>query len=107
MSAIRTNPAYASLAYRRTIVHQAITYLRREFVGLDEDPKQKIICEEVLASEAVVPVEEVISYIEELEREHHALSLELGKFQFTRRNDEQEQQDQRGQAQKKKGHKGR
>lgn len=87
MSALRTNPAYASLAYRRTIVHQTITYLKREYVGLDEDPKQTLLCEEVLAADAQVPVEEVAQYLGELEQEKHRLTLELGKFEFTRRSD--------------------
>jgi hypothetical protein len=92
MSAIRTNPAYASLAYRRTIIHQTITYLKREYVGVDEDPKQKLICEEVLAADAEVPIEEVATYLQELEREKHELTLELGKFEFTRRDDESTKQ---------------
>lgn len=87
MKSVRTNPAYAELAYRRTIIHQTIVYLRREFVGLDEEPKQEMICEEVLASDAAVPIENVAQFVEDLEQEEHALSLELSKFQFTRQDD--------------------
>lgn len=103
MSSVRTNPAYASLAYRRTIIHQAITYLKREFVGVDEDPKQRMVCEEVLAVDAEVPIEEVASYLQELEREKHELTLELGKFEFTRRNqnDDQKQPKAKSQARHK------
>ena len=101
MSAVRTNPAYAALAYRRTIIHQTITYLKREYVGVDEDPKQKLICEEVLAAEAEVPVEEVATYLQELEREKHELTLELGKFEFTRRDNDQKQPGSKSQARRK------
>lgn len=103
MSATRTNPAYAALAWRRTIIHQTITYLKREYVGVDEDPKQKMICEEVLAADSVVPIEEVANYLQELEREKHELTLELGKFEFTRRNNDQKQPGTKNQAR----HKGR
>ena len=98
----KTNPAYAAVAYRRTIVHSLITYLRRDYIGIDADPPQAMICEEVMASDAEVPLEEVTSYLEELEQEHHSLTLELNKFEFTRRNDDTKQQRQ-GKAKGRKG----
>jgi hypothetical protein len=88
MATVKTNPAYAALAYRRTIIHNTIIYLKREFVGLDSDPQRKMICEDVLHADSEVPAEEVLQFVEELEREHHAITLELGKFEFTRKNDD-------------------
>lgn len=105
MGALKTNPAYATLAYRRTIVHTMITYLKREYVGLDSDPKSKIICEEVLSVDREIPVEEIEQYVEELEREHHSLTLELGKFEFTRQ-DRERRHDHKQQPPQKKGHQG-
>lgn len=99
MSTVRTNPAYAALAYRRTIIHNTIILLKREFVGLDTEPNKKMICEEVLAVDSEIPVEEIAQYVEELEREHHELTLELGKFEFTKKSQTNEPKFQ--QAQKK------
>lgn len=85
MATIRTNPVYAALAYRRTIIHNLITFLKREYVGIDSDPPKKLICEEVLAVDSDTPVEEIVQYMEELEREHHELTIELSKFEFTKK----------------------
>ena len=94
MKTIRTNPAYAALAYRRTIIHNAIIMLKREFVGMDSDPNKKMLCEDVLAVDSEVPAEEIAQYVEELEQEHHSLTLELGKFEFTRKNQNEPKQQQ-------------
>jgi hypothetical protein len=85
MATVRTNPAYAALAYRRTIIHNMIILLKREFVGLDAEPNRKMICEDVLHADSEVPAEEIIQYVEELEQEQHELTLELNKFEFTRK----------------------
>ena len=103
MKTTRTNPAYAALAYRRTIIHNAIILLKREFIGVDSDPNKKMLCEEVLTVDSEVPVEEVAQYVEELEQEHHSLTLELGKFEFTRKNQNESKQQQA----QKKSHPGR
>lgn len=103
MRAVRTNPAYAELAYKRTIIHQTIVYLRREFVGLDEEPKQEMICEDVLASDAVVPIESIAQFVEDLEEEEHNLTLELNKFQFTRQDNAKATQNPKHTKQKKNG----
>lgn len=85
MATVRTNPAYAALAYRRTIVHNTLIFLKREFIGLDAEPQRKMICEEVLHADSEVPVEEIVQFVEELERQHHELTLELNKFEFTKK----------------------
>jgi len=96
MKTIKTNEAYASLAYRRTIIHGVMTYLRRQFLGLDGEPKEKMTCEEVFQVDSMVPPEEVGYYIEELEEVEASLKLEMSKFEFTRRGkDEQQQQQQK------------
>jgi hypothetical protein len=85
----KTNPQYAAIAYRRTLLHNVITYLKRNYVGLDSDPKDQLICEEVFHVDRVVPPEEIDEFIEELENEEESLRLELGRFEFTRKSDEQ------------------
>jgi hypothetical protein len=104
MATVKTNPAYAALAYRRTIIHSMIIFLKRDFVGLDAEPSKKLICEEVLAADSEVPVEEIAQYLEELEREHHNLTFELGKFEFTKKSQDNVPKQQQAQ---KKGHQGR
>lgn len=104
MAMVRTNPAYAELAYRRTIIYQTIVLLKRDFVGLDSDPQKKMICEEVLNADSEVPVENIIQFVEELEREHHDLTLELNKFEFTKKSQSNEP---KFQPAHKKGNQGR
>lgn len=87
MSSVRTNPAYATLAYRKAAIKASITYLQREYIGVDADPKQQLICEEVMPVDAEVPIEDIAEYVEELEREHRDLELEMGKFTFQKRED--------------------
>jgi hypothetical protein len=88
---IKTNPQYAALAYRRTILHEVIMYLKRKYVGLDDDPKDQLICEEVLHVDRVIPPDEVDSYVSELEAEEEHLRLELNKYEFSRKNNEPKQ----------------
>jgi hypothetical protein len=84
---IKTNPAYAAIAYRRTIVREMITHLRRQYVGMDGEPKAQLICEEVFQVDAVVPPEEVNRVVEELVDEEAELNLELSRFEFTRKDE--------------------
>ncbi len=83
----RTNPAYKAIVYRRTIVHNVIISLKRDYLGVDSDPEKKMICEEVFAADSEIPTEEILQYVEELEREHHGLTLEMNKFEFTKRSE--------------------
>ncbi len=94
MGTVRTNPVYAALAYRRTVLQNTIIFLKREFVGLDAEPNKKMICEDVLHADSEVPVEEILQFVEELEQEQHTITLELSKFEFTRKgaNDSKSQQ---------------
>lgn len=85
---IKTDEAYAAIAYRKTIIHDLITYLHRQYVGVDSDPKCKLICEDVFQIDSIVPVEEVIRVIEDLTEEDARLKLELDKFEFTRKDND-------------------
>lgn len=88
---IKTNPQYAALAYRRTILHDVIMYLKRRYVGLDDDPKDQLICEEVFHMDRVTPPDEIDSYVLELEAEEEQLRLELNKYEFSRKDYEPKQ----------------
>lgn len=80
---LRTNSAYAHLAYQKSIIRREIIFLRRTFVG-DElsDPREVLICEEVFQQDQKVPQEAVQHRIEELTEEAARLDLELHKFQL-------------------------
>jgi hypothetical protein len=81
--ALRTNPAYAHLAYRRAIVVKLLDYLREEYLTLSSaEPRNELICDEVFSADAVVPAAEITLVAEELEQESEHLRLELGKFTF-------------------------
>lgn len=95
----RTNPAYKAIVYRRTIIHSVIISLKRDYLGVDSDPEKKMICEEVFSADSEIPTEEILGFVEELEREHHGLTLEMNKFEFTKKNDH----DQKFQPAAKKG----
>lgn len=103
---IKTNPAYAALAYEKTIVHDVIIYLKRNYIGIDGDPKNTLICEDVMQVDSVVPPEEVARYVEGLIDHEAHIELELGKFEFTRRDDEEEEQPAQRPKSKKGGKKG-
>lgn len=82
---IKTNAAYASLAYRRTVLDQVVTYLQREFIGLDTDPKDVLVCDEVFQADAKVPIEEVGYVVEDLIDEIEEIKLDMNKFEFGER----------------------
>ena len=71
---LRTNPAYAHLAYRKTIVAHTKVLLRRKFLG-DEvsGPRETLVCEEVFPIDARIPPEAIQEYIEGLSREEAEL----------------------------------
>ena len=83
---LRTNPAYAALAYRKTIIGFTKTQLRRKFLG-DEvsGPRETLVCEEVFPVDSKIPPESVQEYIESLSREEADLDVQLRKFELTPR----------------------
>jgi hypothetical protein len=87
---MRTNPAYAYLAYRRAIIQQQIHYLQSQYTSVDgTEPKDRMICEEVFQSDAEVPEREIIQFIEELQEKDAHLGLEMNKFEFTKREEQE------------------
>ena len=85
MTPLKTNPAYAHLAYRKAITKSLAIHLHRTFLG-DElgEPQGVIISEDVFSVDQQVPVEEVQRFIEELNDNVAKLDVELAKFSLTR-----------------------
>jgi hypothetical protein len=81
---LRTNPAYAALAYRKTIIAFTKVHLRRKFLG-DEvsGPREVLVCEEVFPIDSKIPPEAVQEYIETLSREESEIDVQLRKFELT------------------------
>ena len=86
---IRTNPAYAHLAYRKAILQHTINYLMDDYVGRDgESPKGTIFCDEVFKEDSEIPSEDIYEIVEDLRIEVANVELELSMFEFTRRGDD-------------------
>ena len=82
---MKTNEAYAQIAYRHAIIGEIIAGLRNDFMALDSDKPQKTIhCEQVFPEDSEVPQGALISVINELEQESESLRIELSKFQLTK-----------------------
>lgn len=99
----RVNEAYSALAYRRAIIKETIMYLRREFLGDDDEPSRRVVCEDMPQSECEVPQREVESFMEELIEQEADLRLELSKFEFVRRSDGEGETTQENRKGKHKG----
>lgn len=80
---LRTNPAYAHLAYQKALANRVIGFLRRTYVG-DEltDPREILVCEDVFQQDQQVPQEEVVHFIEKLTEQVASLEMELRRFQL-------------------------
>ena len=82
---MRTDPAYAQLAYRRAVVKYLHNHVLTVLVGADGLPPQdQIISEDVFREDSEVPQEVLMSYAEELQVEEAELDLELKKYQLVR-----------------------
>ena len=108
---IKTNSAYAALAYRKTVIHHLVYHLQRNCLPSEGlDAKETLVSEDVFSIDAEVPPEEIESFLEELIDQEEDIKLEMAKFEFTRKNHESEQrQSQSAQSQKgrrKKSRKG-
>jgi hypothetical protein len=80
---IRTNPAYAYLAYRKAILKHTINYLLSDVVGANGyAPKTTLVCDDVFREDSDVPPEEVLTFVEQLQQEEADLQLEMNKFDF-------------------------
>lgn len=89
MPIIKTNPAFAHLAYRRAIIVQLVQDLRDSYMQLSTAaPKRTIVCDDVFREESTVPQEELADVMHAMEVEAANLKLELAKFTFTRKKEE-------------------
>jgi hypothetical protein len=94
----RTNPEYAAMAYRRAIIGNCIAHLMTLTSSMGEEPKGKIISEDVVREDSVVPEDEINDYIFELKQEHESLQLEMAKFEFVKREDDDKKRNGKKQA---------
>ena len=86
---IRTNPAYAYLAYRRAVLRHTINWLRSEYVGQDGvSPKDKILCEDVFREDSEIPPEEIYQFVEELQEQEAQVQLEINRFDFVKKDND-------------------
>lgn len=89
---MRTNPAYAALAYRKAILDHAINYYLTNCTGANGVPPQsEIVCNDVFAEDRVLPQDVVMEFVEDLQREAQDIQTQMGQFQFRRDNDAERQ----------------
>jgi len=80
-----TNTEYTALAYRRALLIECIAHLQSFTAMAGVEPTSSVISEEVLMSERVVPEEEILSLVSELEKEKVEIRLEMDGFDFVKR----------------------
>lgn len=79
----RTNPAYATLAYRKSVVRALVNHLREDYLALSSStPSKELYCEDVYKVDSLVPPEAIQGIVEELEQEEQNIKLEMAKFSF-------------------------
>ena len=84
----RTNPAYATLAYRKAVVGHLITYLVKDYTSArGGEPAETITSEDVFREDDEVPESEIHRYIQELQQEEESTRLQMLKFDFVERQD--------------------
>lgn len=88
----KTNPAYAHLAYRRSILRAAVALLQQKYTPINGEDPERIICEEVFQADAEVPEEEINQFVEELQEKEAFLGLEMKRFEFVRQDNGKEQE---------------
>jgi hypothetical protein len=86
----KTNPAYAHLAYQGAIRDAVIELVMERYVGNEAaPPEQEIECAQLVREDAIVPLDEILHFVNELKDGKLVIDRELGRFEFTRRDDEQ------------------
>ena len=86
-----TNPAYKHLAYRRAILRHMANLILDRFVGAGgREPTQTIICEDVFYEDREIPTVDILEYVEELQEQEQSLKLEMNRFEFRRRDDNEQ-----------------
>lgn len=85
---MKTNPEYAALAYRKAILTETVTMLRRHYVSDDmgHPPQRTLQSGEVLRDDSEVPQEHFYQFITELETKAAEVDLEMRSFEFKRKN---------------------
>jgi len=82
----RTNPAYAALAYRKAVLHSVVTFLDRQFLSPSGvAARETMFSDEVFQIDGEVPQLDISQYMEGLVTEMEIISLEMAKFEFTRK----------------------
>jgi hypothetical protein len=105
---MRTNEAYAVLAYRKSVIQYISAQLRRKFIAAaGSEPQETLTCEDVFPADAQVPQEEIVEYVMELEREEADLDLEMSKFEFARKPDETRQRQRQSSRKKARRQRGK
>lgn len=85
---MRTNPAYAALAYQKAVLKYTINFLMENVVAAHGgDPREVIVCEDVFREDSEVPIDNVLSFIENLQEQQADIQLQINKFEFRQRDD--------------------
>jgi hypothetical protein len=82
---LKTNPAYAHIAYQKAMTKETIAFLETRYLGVDGSTPKPAFCEDVFQSDAEIPQEEILHFVRRLQQQEADLGLELQKFEFTRR----------------------
>lgn len=86
----KTNPAYAHLAYQGAIRDAVIELIMEKYVGNDMSPPElDIECAQLVREDAIVPLDEILHFVNELKDGKMLVDRELRRFDFVRRDDEQ------------------
>jgi arylsulfatase A-like enzyme len=80
---LRTNPAFAHLAYEKAITTRIKVFLRRTYLGDEQSkPRETLVCEEVFPIDAHIPQESIQHYIEQLSEKEADLDRQLKRFEL-------------------------
>lgn len=89
---LKTNPAYAHIAYQKAMTQETIALLETRYLKADGSEPKPVYCEDVFQADSEIPEEEILFFVRRLHQQKADLTLELQKFEFTRRPEEDEQQ---------------
>jgi hypothetical protein len=98
----RTNPEYAAMAYRKALLGVCVAHLTRHTGAMGEDPVGSIVSEDVVREDSLVPEEEIVDFITEMQQEQESLRLEMSRFDFVKRVDDDSSKHKPQRAQKPK-----
>ena len=86
----RTNPMYAHLSYQAAIRDAVVELIMEKYVGNESAaPEREIECLQLIREDAIVPVNEILHFVEEIKNNKAHIDRELACFEFVRRNDAQ------------------